>query len=684
MESQIKLFNDGKKKTEDLKPKTITFRVIVLSLLLAAFFGYANPHIDFLFSNTYLGATHLPPGALGALMLLIAVNGALHLVGPRLKLSRNELLTVFITTLFSCLVPGRGGELFFIPNTVGAFYYGTPENKWRDLLMPHLPDWISPARTAGGSYNQSLVEAFYNGGQSVPWPLWIGPICAWAILIFGIYIMLGCLAVILRAQWADYEALTFPLLRLPLEMTESTEGIRNEGGGMKMGNSSFWRNPTMWVGFGIAVWIQGLNGLNYYFPDVPQFPLMLNSGQYFSEAPWNQMGPFVFRVLPLAVGVSYLLSSEVALSFWFFYLLHKFAYIAAYQVGLPPGALPEPTWTRGFAKAFISYQQIGAMWMYAALVLWIGRVHLLHVVKRGLRREAAREVEKDEPLSYPVAFWGFVFSSLVLIGWTTLAGVRWELASYMWLSYFVIALCLTRVVVEGGMLYVNHGWSPLLPLAHLVGAGPDKWFNIESAVPGALVQNSLMIDLKGFLLPSFLQGFKLARDRQIPLRPLFFLIFACIAVAFVMGVHTILNIAYSEGALKMNSFWANTGTQEPARSVKEIAGGVQDSFLTNWLWTFIGGAVTWGLVFARMRFAWFPLHPLGYIMWSPYVMYAFWFSIFLGWLFKIMIMRFGGPETYRRLMPAFLGLILGDVTMMCLINGIDIWQGRTGHNLMPG
>lgn len=662
------------------KPKALTLRVIFLSLSLALFFGYANPHIDFLFSNTYLGSAHLPPGAIGVLLLLIFCNGILHWLGPRLKFSRNELLTVFITTLFSCLVPGRGGELFFIPNTVGAFYYATPENKWRDLMLPHLPSWFSPAQNASGSYNSSLVEAFYNGGQGVPWQAWLLPIVMWAILIFSIYIMLGCLAVILRAQWADYEALTFPLLKLPLEMTETTP----EGELIKEGAPSFFRNPLTWVGFGIAVWIQGLNGLNYYFPEVPPFPLSINSTQYFSEAPWNQMGPFMLRILPFAVGISYLLSSEVALSFWFFYLVHKFCYIGAYQLGLPPGALPDPTWTRGFAKSFISYQQIGAMWMYAALVLWIGRVHLLHVARRALRRAPVEAGESDEAISYPLAFWGFAISSFILVGWTALSGLRLDLAFYMWLSYFVIALCLTRVVVEGGMLYVNHGWSPLLPLAHLVGAGPGKWINPEGAVPGALIQNSLMIDLKAFLLPSFLHGFKLARDREIPLRPLFFLIFACVAVAFITGVHTVLNIAYSEGGLKMNSFWANGGPQEPARTVKEISGGVQDSFLTNWLWTFFGAGTTWGLVIARMRFAWFPLHPLGYIMWSPFVMYAMWFSIFLGWLCKVLIMHFGGPTIYRKAMPAFLGLALGDATMILVINAVDIWQGRTGHQLMPG
>jgi hypothetical protein len=144
------------------------------------------------------------------------------------------------------------------------------------------------------------------------------------------------------------------LLKLPLEMTEDVD---RAGDGERV---PFFRNSLTWIGFGIAVFIQVLNGLNFYFPDVPQFPLMIDSGRYFSEPPLNQVGPMVFRVLPIAVGVSYLLSTELALSFWLFYLLHKVEYVVAYQLGFPPAALPEPVWTRGFSKAFVSFQQIGA------------------------------------------------------------------------------------------------------------------------------------------------------------------------------------------------------------------------------------------------------------------------------------------------------------------------------------
>jgi hypothetical protein len=51
----------------------VTPRVVCLSLLLAAFFGLVIPIIDVKMSNTYLGAQHLPVGALAALMLLLLI-----------------------------------------------------------------------------------------------------------------------------------------------------------------------------------------------------------------------------------------------------------------------------------------------------------------------------------------------------------------------------------------------------------------------------------------------------------------------------------------------------------------------------------------------------------------------------------------------------------------------------------
>jgi hypothetical protein len=41
-------------------------------------------------------------------------------------------------------------------------------------------------------------------------------------------------------------------------------------------------------------------------------------------------------------------------------------------------------------------------------------------------------------------------------------------------------------------------------------------------------------------------------------------------------------------------------------------------------------------------------------------MQVLWFSIFVGWLVKVLLVRFGGGEVFRRARPLFIGLILGE------------------------
>ena len=119
-------------------------------------------------------------------------------------------------------MPGHGAEVFFVSNLIGSFYYATRENGWLTFLQD-LPHWMTPALSQSGKYDtaaQKVVGDWYVGNHGVvPWNAWLMPLLAGGSLILSIYVMLGCLAVMLRAQWGEKEALAFPLLRLPLEMT---------------------------------------------------------------------------------------------------------------------------------------------------------------------------------------------------------------------------------------------------------------------------------------------------------------------------------------------------------------------------------------------------------------------------------------------------------------------------------
>jgi hypothetical protein len=658
----------------EMPQRAVTVRVVVLSLLLAVLFGYIIPYIDVYFSDTFLGAAHLPPGAVGALLiLLLVVNPLLKVLSHRWAFTRNELLTIYATCLFSCLVPGHGGENFFVSVIIGPFYFASPENKWMSFLQPHLSHWFTPALLPNGQVNTKLVESWYLGSGAVPWMMWLVPLLVWSSMIIASYIMLGCLSVMLRAQWAEREALAYPLLKLPLEMTEGNAG----------GLPALFSNKAMWVGFGIAVFIELMNGLNKYFPDVPAISLNLPSSQFFTEAPWNQLNISDMKVWLMVVGITYLLTSEVSFSLWFFYWFIRLQLLFAYMIGMPPATLPKMLGHTAGAQLFTGFQQVGAYCGFAVIVIWAAREHLWHIARRAFGRVRAAPDEKQEALSYPAAFWGFVFSFAFLICWSVAAGIAPHIAILLWIVYLVLAITLTRIVIECGLLFVQQGWTPVNTIAMLGGSGPGTWLPPASIVPSNFLQLSMFTDMRAFLMPSFMQAFKLAQGKRIEMRRLLALISAVILIALGMSVWMNVRLGYEYGGLQLNSWFASGGPKVAASYSGTLISSPPQASWGNWFWLGAGVAETVGLSWARSQFLWFPLHPIGLLMCLTYPMNKMWFSIFLGWLAKTLVTKFVGNDGYQKLIPFFLGIVLGSVMMMLFWLGINVLTGVTNYNLMP-
>ncbi len=665
----------------DTKTGGITFRVVVLCLVLAATLGYVLPVVDYKLGNTFLGGAHLPPGAIGALLVLaLGVNPLLKwLSRGKSALSRNEALVVYTSCLFSSLVPGHGSENFLVPNLIAPFYFATQENKWLEFLGPYFKPWLTPALNADGTVNSVVASGWYlgNGGEGIPWGAWLVPLAFWMSFVLVSYAMLGCLSVILRAQWAEKEALAFPLLKLPLAMTQDMD--KSDA---LVSRNAFFRNPMMWSGFGIAVFIQGMRGLHLYFPDFPDFPLSLEMGPIFSEAPWNQIGWVPVTIYPLVVGITFLLTAEISFSLWAFYWLMKFQYIAAYSFGYQPNSLPGAAGLPD--KIFTGYQQFGAYLAYVGIVMWTGKEHFKHVAKRAFGRARATPSEGEEALSYPLAFWGFTGSLALLLGASCAAGMRLDMALVLWGFYLVLAIGLSRIAVEGGMIGLQHHTSPLAAVAKLFESGQSTWLTVQNgAVPAAFFQAGIVNHMRGFIMPSFIHAFKLAHDQRIPAKKLGLLISAVILISMAVSWWTVVRLGYDNGGLSLqNRWWARDGAQMPPGFIGSLRSGDGNAPVA-WIFTGVGAILTYAMMLARARFTAFPFHPIGYLTALTYPGATFWVSIFLGWSCKVLITHFGGNDTYRKVTPAFLGLALGDVSMMLFWLTIDGWQGRTGHVLLP-
>jgi len=94
-----------------------------------------------------------------------------------------------------------------------------------------------------------------------------------------------------------------------------------------------------------------------------------------------------------------------------------------------------------------------------------------------------------------------------------------------------------------------------------------------------------------------------------------------------------------------------------------------------------GGVVMALLMFLRQRFVWWPLHPIGFPIGANSMMNYVWFNVFLAWLIKSLILRYGGGNAYRRSQAFFLGLIAGQVCVNGIWLVVDYFTGKVGNSL---
>ena len=83
----------------------------------------------------------------------------------------------------------------------------------------------------------------------------------------------------------------------------------------------------------------------------------------------------------------------------------------------------------------------------------------------------------------------------------------------------------------------------------------------------------------------------------------------------------------------------------------------------GFFWAVGGGAFTLLLMSLRARFLWWPFHPIGYVVANTGFPFSFWSHYMLAWALKVWTLRYGGMNLYRRVLPFFIGLILGDVAI---------------------
>jgi hypothetical protein len=85
-----------------------------------------------------------------------------------------------------------------------------------------------------------------------------------------------------------------------------------------------------------------------------------------------------------------------------------------------------------------------------------------------------------------------------------------------------------------------------------------------------------------------------------------------------------------------------------------------------WRYFLYGVVLVGGCAFMRLRFAWWPFHPLPLLFLNTWIMSRLYFSFLLGWVIKTALTRIGGGRVFVRSRPFFIGVIAGQVVVSCL------------------
>jgi hypothetical protein len=172
---------------------------------------------------------------------------------------------------------------------------------------------------------------------------------------------------------------------------------------------------------------------------------------------------------------------------------------------------------------------------------------------------------------------------------------------------------------------------------------------------------------RGHPMPHQLEAFKLAEQSRSAQRPWFWALLLASGFGALAGFWAMLHLNYQFGAT------AKSAGSFGSEAYRQLAGWLKNPEPSNGTAMraiLVGAATAFFLQAMRVRFPWWPFHPLGYAVTSSWEINLVWMPLFIAWALKLVLLRYTGLPGFRRSIPFFFGLILGQFVVGSLWN---IW-----------
>jgi len=639
-----------------------TILTILLALLGSVFIWIVAPYNNFIVANGFVADDYMPAiGVFVMLVFVVGVNSFLRRLAPSFALGYKHLAVLFSIILVACLTPTSGllrnwlypiatsGVRVCADQKLAQAY---KEAGVRESLFPDKLEYETEPKACKGFFTR-LAE-----GEEIPWGAWLAPLVSWSGYLVPWLLMSVAMAMILLPHWRDHERQPFPLLVIYNSLiAEPTPGRRLP---------PIMYDKFFWVAAGAVLIIHSINETSLYLPSsVPRFPIEWNLRRCFTEGMWRLLPFWIYssRIYFLFAGIAFFMPTRIGFSIWSFTIIYGlFGAVAGHY--FPP-----------FSWKTVENHRLGAFVMFALVALWLSRRYLLHVLKCMFR-----PAEGDSDRRYRFAGYLMLGSLLAMFGWFVWARLNVVWAAGLVIVSFLWAVSLARIVAETGIPLVQADSSYVVTLSRLVPpglrSGIAMWVSgiVSHFVGyGARVSGSVVV----------MHALGMDKDsgpkKHVRLALLFIAVIVVSilvtgAVQLYFGYHHEMSLGgrfrpvepWGSDQFKLgnNNLLAFDKTNEQAMTdVGQLAFGACLALVLCWL---SASSPKW------------PFHPVGLVLAGLYSCYTIWMSVFIGWLLKVLILRYGGSRGFRRSQNFFIGLALGEVFAVILWCGIATMRGMLG------
>jgi len=318
------------------------------------------------------------------------------------------------------------------------------------------------------------------------------------------------------------------------------------------------------------------------------------------------------------------------------------------------------------------------------MAVWFARGHLYKAWRLAFGRKGSIPTPYGGgiPVSYRCAFMGVMAGFLLLYGFLVGLGMSLWAGAVFLCFYFALVTAMARARAELGPPAAD--LSTTAPGTVMVVLFGGSFLGPETLFIMALLY-WLYLEYPWHPLGHQLESFRIADRQGFAPRNMVKPLMGFALLGWAVAFYIVLQMDYTLGA---------TTAAQPGQTQVWYA---QHAYNNAQRWNYqmaspdlmgvvaiaVGSLATVLLSMARLRILWWPLHPVGYALVGASTTTYLWLPLWISCLLKGAILRYGGLRAYRRFLPFFLGLVVGEFVLGGFWAALSVLVGQRLYVFWP-